>query len=177
MKKTFFYLFILTAFNVWSQTKHFDIKWQLNSIQNNRSVKPDELVLFQSENYQYKSDNIIFSQVWQSPSMIAPKSVKLINTKYSPIDASIVKKLKLKNLTDVFQPKLNTAYARNDVFATFEINTIIQKNGQYYKLDAFDIQYAYSSITSAQKLKIYMIAVGLAVSGINLRLTNPVFTS
>ena len=146
MKKTFFYLFILTAFNVWSQTKHFDIKWQLNSIQNNRSVKPDELVLFQSENYQYKPGNVIFSQVWQSPSMIDPKSVKLINIKSSPIDASIVKKLKLKNLTDVFQPKLNTAYARNDVFATFEINTIIQKNGQYYKLDTFDVQYAYSSI-------------------------------
>ena len=145
MKKTFFYLFILTVLNVWSQTKHFDIKWRLNSLLKNQFVKPDEWVLFQSENYQYNPDNIIFSQVWQSPAMIEGKSVKLINVKSSPIDAGIIKKLKLKNLKDQFIPKLNTSYARNDIFATFEINTIIQKNGQYYKLDAFDVQYAYSS--------------------------------
>ena len=145
MKKIFFYFFILTVFNVWSQSKHFTINWRLNFLDKNLTIQPDEWILFQAENYQYKPDNILFSQVWHSPAMIDSKSIKIRNIKSSPIDVATVQKLKLKHLKHEFQPELHTSYARDDIYATFEINTIIKKNGQYYKLDAFDLQYAYTS--------------------------------
>ena len=145
MKKIFFFIAIILSLNVWSQTKHFEIKWQLNILQKQNAIKPDEPVLFQSKNYQYTPENIIFSQVWHSPALIDAKSVKLARVKYSQISTNVVNRLKLSGLKNVFQPVLKTSYARDDIFATFEINTIIQKNGQYYKLDAFDIQFAYAT--------------------------------
>ncbi len=145
MKKIFFYIFIVATLNVWSQSKHFDINWQLDSQQMKRNIQPDEMILFQSKNYQYSPENIMFSQVWHTPAMIDSKSVKLHNVKFSPIDAGLVRKLKLKALKAEFQPILKTSYARDDIYATFEINAIIKKNGRYYKLDAFDVQFAYSN--------------------------------
>ena len=143
MKKIFIGLIIFLASNVWGQTKHFDIKWQLNTLQKNTNLKPDEYVLFQSENYQFTPGNIIFSHVWQTHESIDENSVILQHVKYSPINASFVNKLELNDLQSVFKPVLKTSYARDDIFATFEINTIIRKNGQYFKLDSFDLQYTY----------------------------------
>ncbi len=143
MKKIFSGFIIFLSLNVWAQSKHFDIKWQLEELKKNSPFKPDDYVLFQTKNYQYTPGNIIFSQVWLIPEAIDGQSVKLQHVKFSPIDKFLVNKLKLNDLKQDFQPVLKTSYARNDILATFEINTIIYKNGQYFKLDAFDLQYAY----------------------------------
>ena len=143
MKKIISILIIFLSINLWSQTKHFDIKWTLQTLKKNTSLKPDDYVLFQPKNYQFTPGDIIFSEVWQSPGTIDKNSVSLKHVKYSPIDVLLVKKLKLKNLQHEFKPVLVSSYARNNIFTTLEINTIIYKNGQYFKLDAFDIQYNY----------------------------------
>ena len=143
MKKILFGIIIFVSVNVWGQSKHFEINWQLGTLQKNKTLQPDDYVLFQEKNYQYTPVNIIFSQVWKSPEMIDENSVKLQQVKFSPVDKNLINKLKLKELKNTFQPVLKTSYARNDIFATLEINTIIHRNGQYYKLDKFDLQYSY----------------------------------
>ncbi len=145
MKKILTGLIIFLSVNVWGQSRHFNIRWQLEALKKNASLQPDEYVLFQSKNYQFTPGNIIFSQVWQIPEAIDEHSVKLQHIKFSPIDKILVKKLKLNDLKQDFQPELKTSYARDDIFATFEINTIIYKNGQYFKLDNFDLQYSYKA--------------------------------
>ncbi len=143
MNKLFFGLIIFLSMNALGQSKHFEIKWQLERLKKNASLKPEEYVLFQADNYQFTPANIIFSQVWKSSEMIDEKSVVIQHIKYSPIDKNLVNKLKLNRIKNSFQPDLKTSYARDDIYATFEINTIINKNGQYFKLDAFDLKYSY----------------------------------
>jgi len=145
MKKYFFVIFCLSILSVWSQTKHFEIKWQYQNKLKQTKILPDEFVLFQSKNYQYQPDNIYFSQVWEESQAIASQSVKLLNLKMHPVSQELIKRLKFNNLPDKFIPVLNTANARQQIFATFKVNAFIKKGGTYFRLESFDLQYNYDS--------------------------------
>ncbi len=153
MKKIFLFVLLVAMSNVWSQAKHFDLQWQ-HFTQKQLSDKklPEHTPLFQSKYYQYKADNVYFSAVWQDRSLIDPASVKLSHVSYSPVSAGLQKLLSFKKLPAEFKATLMTSYAREDIYATLEVNAFIKKNNRFYKLDAFEVTYAYQK-NSLQRQK------------------------
>jgi len=144
MKKTFLLIHIFFFATFWAQVKHFDVQWKLPLSEKQTSVPPDAMHLIQ-EHQQYRVDNLYFAAVWQENSMINPASVRLENIQMSPVASSLINRMKYSHLPDSFKPVLQTSFAREKIYATFEVNAFIRKNGQYYKLDAFDIRYEYGT--------------------------------
>ncbi len=153
MKKIFFLIFWMLLFNATAQFKHFELKWQLQSLQKQAHNPPDTYMLFQSKDYQYQPENVYFSTTWKVSQLIDPASVSLKNVKYSPIAAYLVEKLDLKAIPDRFKPDLRTGQARDELVAILEINAFIKKGGQYYKLESFDISYAFNPATAQRRVQ------------------------
>jgi len=145
MKKYLLVIFFLAIFNVQGQSKHFEIQWQYHKQLKQPGLSPEEYILFQPKNYQYRPYNAFFSQVWEESQHIDNKSVKLLNVKTHQVSSELIRHLKFNNLPENFMPVLNTSNAREKVYATLEINTFIKKGGKYFRLDAFDVSYKYNS--------------------------------
>ncbi len=150
MKKTIIFIVFLVANSIFAQSKHYTIDWQINpqKIQQN---KPDEMMLFQQENYVYSAENIYFSTVWKAQNLIDANAVTLSNVMYSPIQKSVVKSLNISKINEEFEVKLDANYGRNIIYATLQVNAIIKKNNRYYKLDAFDVNYRYKANRAVQR--------------------------
>ena len=125
-----------------AQAKHFEVHWNSSKL-NQKNIQPDRVALFQLINYQYDKNNIYFGDTWRDNALVNSKSVKIKNVKMSRISTQFVQKL--QNLPDKFQPELASSYARTAIISTFRINTIIKKGNNYYKLDAFDLDFTYSN--------------------------------
>ena len=144
MKKIIVFIVFLVASNVFAQHNHYILDWQINQ-EKLRKAKPDQLHLFQSKNYTYSTHNIYFSENWQDYNLVDVSSVKLLNTKYSPISKNIVKILNIKKIGKEFKVNLSSSYGRDIIYTSLNVNAIIKKGNQYYKLDAFDIEYSYQA--------------------------------
>jgi len=143
--KRYLVFFLLLSLSMQGQLKHFELKWKEFSPKNDVRLQPDEIILFQSENYYYQPDNAYFSAVWIENQMIDSQSVKLVNLQYEPVPSSLISRMNFKRLPSDFQPELTSSFARDDIFATLEINALIQKQNRYYRLKSFDIEYTYVS--------------------------------
>ncbi len=153
MKKIFVLIFLAFWFNGQAQNRHFELKWQLENLQKQTPLPPDAYELFQSQNYQYQPDNIYFSDTWKVTQMVDKESVVLKNIVYKPIDARLVNKLKLKNIPAQFMPRLQSTYARDDIFANLMVNVFIKQGANYYRLVSFDIQFEYEPATQRRQVQ------------------------
>ncbi len=146
MKKIIFLsLYILFVVKITAQNQHFKLNWNLSDNSFHATVEPGAFPLFQAENFLYDNGQVFFSKVWKIPAPILSKSLKISNLSYSPVARSVLKKLQLTNIPENFKPELKTSYARDEILAYFKINVFIQKEGQYYKLNSFDIAYNYTA--------------------------------
>jgi len=146
MRKICLSLFLLVFWlNVWGQSKHFSLKWNIDQISDNQSIPPGSMAFFQSENFQYTPQNLYFTAVWNESLPVDETTVRLQNISYSPVQPSLVKTMSVKLSQERFVPRLNNSRARDQRLAVFQINALIYKNGTYYKLDSFDLSYQYKN--------------------------------
>jgi hypothetical protein len=141
MKKPFLYFFFFSFLFSFSQTKHFDLQWNISEYSKMKELHKGRFALFNPASFQYKKDNVYFNALWKIPSPIVASSIEIINVSYSPIPEQLVQKLSFNRLPDNFKAKTDTYYSRDEIFAGISINAIIRKSGRYYKLDGFDVQY------------------------------------
>lgn len=155
MKNSIFILFLSVQLFSFAQQKHFDVKWLSDF--SKQVTKPDATIYFQPKNYQYRSDNLYFSTSWVLSNQIDSDNVQIKNIKKQLVPESWIKQMKFNKLPKNFKPVLKNSFAREKTFAILEINTLIKQNGQFYRLNSFDIvynskQYSFHKITNAQNI-------------------------
>ncbi len=149
MKKKFFLIILFFSLSFYAQQKHFEIKWQIDLTE---AVKePDKIVFFQSKNFQYRPDNLYFASVWPLLAPIDSAQVQIKNIQVESLPNTWVQSLNFKALPHKFKPVLHNSFARDQLLANLEINTLIEKNGQFYRLKSFDISYRPAQLISVRK--------------------------
>ena len=146
MKKIYIsFLLVLFFFQGFAQQKHYRLHWDFSSLKNKKILRPDQAILFDSKYYQYSSQNIYLFDHWEGDLPIKSDKVRMVNIKKSLISENIISQLKISNIPEHFIIKMASSFARDRLYTSLQVNAIIKQNGQYYKLDAFDVVYAYDN--------------------------------
>ena len=142
MKRIFLLIVcLIPVFSSFAQTRHYKINWDIPA--EKEMGRPDAVRLFDAQNYDFTGEEVYFKDVFADAGRVNPESVKLKNLKYSPVDAGTIDKMGLKIKKRAFMASMHTSRAKNLFVTTLQINPLIKKDGIYYKLDAFDIEFAY----------------------------------
>jgi hypothetical protein len=155
MKKIILLSLLFSSTVLFSQHRTFHINW--NIPKKITSIRPDALLLFEREHYEYTPNGIFYIDFFEDSATVNPQSVKIKNIKYSPINAQLIKKMGFNIHTAQFIPEVNSAYSKNKIITGIRVNALIKKGHSYFKLDSFELEYKYSphQISKKQNTQIY----------------------
>ncbi len=141
MKKPLLFFLFFSFVLSYSQTKHFDLQWNISKSVQQDLWEKGRFALFDPVSFSHRDDNIYYTNLWKIPAPVDANSVRISDISYSPIPAQVVQKLSLHKIPEKFTAKLDTYYSAGEIYAGISMNAIIQKQGNYYKLDGFKVQY------------------------------------
>ena len=117
--------------------KHVQIKWHWEN--SYLSHKPWKITLFDPEAYEWTPEGIYYNTQWNGTA--DTKNYRIENIRYSPADPNMIRFLHPGKSPESFKPDLQNLQGRNSQWISLRINALIYQNGQWYKLDAFDLVY------------------------------------
>ena len=149
MKKTILFLsIILLSFSVQGQNRNIEINWKSNS-KVAKSASFDEVKSSNSKifalpelNYQLSQYDIKYLEQWKDNGFADEKSVRITNIKYGTLSSEELKNVN-KKLVPNDKPiySINSTRARNIIYTTFSISSIVNTNFGYKKILSLSVSY------------------------------------
>ena len=145
-----FYLIFLSN-NFYSQSLKFNIEWsgmEEYSIEKNSFNIPSSKNF--KNNYSYGAYYKIVNQ-WEDDKIIDKKSVRITNIKYSDLNIDIYSGLEKIIFKEDIELNFNSSVSKNKIFSFLELVPVVVQNGNYKKIESFDLSYEYLNKSNVKK--------------------------
>lgn len=141
MKKKAFLIFsILSALNVFAQSKQITLDWVDNSV---TLLGAQQSPVIENTLHYNTSDNL-YSKVWKDDSFVIPNSLRISNVVYKTISVNSLAEIDIQTLPSQIKYTISSNRARNEIYTTISITPILNQNGVYKKVVSFNIEYTKS---------------------------------
>ena len=144
MRIILFYCLIFFNFNIHAQSMKIEIDWDGEE---EYFINKKSLIVPKSKNFNSNyahGEYFTLVKQWQEDLVIDKNSVVITNLESSRIDINNFSGLKNIKFSDDLNLRFNTSSSKNQLFSFLDFSPIIIQNGEYKKIESFEISFRYT---------------------------------